>query len=216
MSTARDVILARIRGALSQSPTADLTVPRDYRRAGIHPPGSPALLALFADRLADYGATVHHTSHEALPVTISSIVDESGRVIVPPGLPPGWAPAEAVVDDGSISATDLDSFDTVLTACVAAAADTGTIVLDTSPDQGRRAITLIPDRHICVVRADQVVQTVPELLARLDPTRPLTFISGPSATSDIELSRVEGVHGPRTLIVVLATAGPPAPPLPSS
>jgi L-lactate dehydrogenase complex protein LldG len=124
--------------------------------------------------------------------------------VVPPGLPESLAAAagDATVDDG-LDGTELDAFDTVLTTCAAAAAETGTIVLDGSAGQGRRAVTLVPDRHVCVVRAEQVVHNVPELLARLDPRRPLTFISGPSATSDIELQRVEGVHGPRTLIVIL-------------
>jgi L-lactate dehydrogenase complex protein LldG len=121
---------------------------------------------------------------------------------VPPGLPAGWV-GGGVVDDGTLSTTDLDATDAVVTGCVVAIAETGTIVLDAGPGQGRRALTLIPDLHVCVVRADQVVQTVPEALARLDPTRPQTWISGPSATSDIELDRVEGVHGPRTLEVVL-------------
>jgi len=141
---------------------------------------------------------VHRCAPSDVEATVASLVD--GRVLVPSSFDlPG-----ATVDAG-FSAVELDSFDTVVTACAAACARTGTIVLDGSSDQGRRAISLVPDRHVCVVRADQVVETVPELLARLDPTRPLTFISGPSATSDIELQRVEGVHGPRTLIVVLAT-----------
>ena len=139
---------------------------------------------------------------------LGSVVPAGGRTVVPPGLPAEWLPPNATVDDGSLTAADLDAHAAVLTACAAAAAETGTIVLDGSPDQGRRAISLVPDRHVCVVRADQVVQTVPELLRRLRPDRPLTFVSGPSATSDIELHRVEGVHGPRTLVVVLVSADP--------
>ena len=127
----------------------------------------------------------------------------TGRVLVPPGLPEGWCP-DGVADEPGFTPLDLDGFAAVVTASAASCAQTGTIALDGSPDQGRRAITLVPDVHVCVVRADQVVETVPELIARLEPTRPTTFISGPSATSDIELERVEGVHGPRTLIVVLA------------
>jgi L-lactate dehydrogenase complex protein LldG len=167
------------------------------------------LLDLFEDRLLDYKAAVHRTTPDRLPATLAEVVaatlPEGGRLVVPPGLPDGWAPDGAVVDHSGLSAVDLDAIDGVLTACAAAAAETGTIVLDGSPDQGRRAITLVPDRYVCVVRADQVVQTVPELIGRLDPARPLTFVSGPSATSDIELQRVEGVHGPRTLVVVLVS-----------
>jgi L-lactate dehydrogenase complex protein LldG len=136
---------------------------------------------------------------------LASTLADAGRIIVPPGLPSSWD-LTATVDSG-LSAVELDGFDTVVTTCAAACAETGTIVLDASEGQGRRAVSLVPDRHVCVIRADQVVATVPELLARLDPQRPLTFISGPSATSDIELQRVEGVHGPRTLIVVLVHSG---------
>ncbi|GIH02292.1 hypothetical protein Rhe02_03590 [Rhizocola hellebori] len=200
--TARDEVLARIRYALS-APADPVDPPRDYRRTGEHAPGAPQLLQLLTERLTDYKATVHSATPQTLGSVLATALHGTHRVVVPPGLPEEWMPASAVVDDGDLSYADLDTVDAVLTACVAAAADTGTIVLDAAADQGRRAITLIPDRHVCVVRAAQVVQSVPELLTRADPRRPLTFISGPSATSDIELQRVEGVHGPRNLIVVI-------------
>jgi L-lactate dehydrogenase complex protein LldG len=204
--SARDEILARVGAAFADRPPVP-EVPREYRRQGDHAAGAPALLDLFTDRVVDYRATVHRSTAERLPAVLSSTLEDSGRLLLPPGLAEQlpstvdlWS--EATVDDG-LGATELDTFDTVLTTCAAAAAETGTIVLDGSAGQGRRAVTLVPDRHVCVVRAEQVVHNVPELLARLDPRRPLTFISGPSATSDIELQRVEGVHGPRTLIVIL-------------
>ena len=148
-------------------------IPREYRRTA----PDEGLVELFTDRLLDYRASVVPATADSLEAIIDAAV--TGRTLVPADLP--W----------------------VVTGCAVGIAETGTIVLDGSPDQGRRAISLVPDRHVCVVRADQIVATVPELLTRLDPRRPLTFISGPSATSDIELTRVEGVHGPRTLIVIL-------------
>jgi L-lactate dehydrogenase complex protein LldG len=192
--TAREEVLARIRTAIGTG--AAVEVPRGYRRTGSL--DEPARSALLVERLVDYKATVHRCSPSEVPALVESLVE--GRVLVPAAFPV----AGGTVDAG-FSSAELDAFDTVVTGCAAACAQTGTIVLDGSPDQGRRAISLVPDRHVCVVRTDQVVETVPELLARLDPTRPLTFISGPSATSDIELQRVEGVHGPRTLIVVLVS-----------
>jgi L-lactate dehydrogenase complex protein LldG len=126
----------------------------------------------------------------------------AGRVVVPPGLPAEWRPQAALEDDGR-PGRELDELDGVVTGCAVAIAQTGTIVLDAGHTQGRRVLTLLPDYHLCVVRADQVVATVPEALTRLRPTHPLTFISGPSATSDIELDRVEGVHGPRNLEVLI-------------
>ncbi|HLT09766.1 MAG TPA: LUD domain-containing protein [Micromonosporaceae bacterium] len=201
---ARDVVLGRIRAALERSPADPPPVPRGYRTAGEHPPGSEPVLRLFAERLRDYKAAVHTVRADRVRDAIAEALPRGGRILVPAGLPPEWTPPGAVVDAG-FDAAALDGFDGVVTGCAAAAAETGTIALDGSPGQGRRALSLVPDRHVCVVRAEQVVQTVPELLARLDPTRPLTLVSGPSATSDIELQRVEGVHGPRTLIVILVS-----------
>ena len=177
-------------------------MPRDYRTRGDL--DLPALLELLTDRLVDYQAAVRRSAPHDLAATLATALAErhTRQIVVPPGLP--WELPGAVVDRG-LTAAELDQLDGVVTACAVAVAETGTIVLDASADQGRRAITLVPDYHLCVVRADQVVQTVPEAIARLDPTRPLTWISGPSATSDIELHRVEGVHGPRTLEVVLVS-----------
>jgi L-lactate dehydrogenase complex protein LldG len=171
--------------------------------------GEP-LLSLLAERLTDYHALVRVTTAAMLAGEISSALQhrDARTVVVPPELRlPLPAFAEVTVDDG-LSAAELDSFDAVITGAAVAIAETGTIILDGSPDQGRRAITLVPDYHLCVVTADQVVHLVPEAVARLAAaaTKPLTWISGPSATSDIELERVEGVHGPRTLEVILVTA----------
>jgi L-lactate dehydrogenase complex protein LldG len=223
--SSREVILGRIRSALDGSPPAAPVV-REYRRgAGI------ADLDLLVERLTDYKAVVHRGSDIAS--LVASILDDSDRsaypdaspgdepdrsaysyaasrrprLVVPPGIDPTWLPeaVEAVRDDDLDQAT-IAAADGVLTAATVVVAETGTIVLDASPDQGRRVISLLPDLHICVIRPDQVVASVPEALARLDPRRPLTWISGPSATSDIELNRVEGVHGPRRLHVIVTEA----------
>ena len=164
---------------------------------------------LLVDRLVDYRALVRRTPPADLAATIAAALAERGAqsVVVPAGLDRAWLERSEIEvrDDGpdGLSVATLDGSDGVLTGCAVAIAETGTLVLDGSPDQGRRAITLVPDYHLCVVAADRIVGDVPEGLGRLDPTRPLTFISGPSATSDIELNRVEGVHGPRTLEVII-------------
>ena len=204
--SAREDVLTRIReaNAAAGSPSP-VTVPRGYHRSGTLAAGSAELMDLLVDRLVDYKATVLRAAADEVPDAIARGLSDAGvrgRVLVPPGLPDGWCP-EGVADEPGFTPYDLDGFAAVVTASAAACAQTGTIALDGSPDQGRRAITLVPDVHVCVVRADQVVETVPELVGRLEGTRPTTFISGPSATSDIELERVEGVHGPRNLIVVL-------------
>jgi L-lactate dehydrogenase complex protein LldG len=200
---ARDVILTRIREALVDRPTA-VAIPRDYERtlrAGT------AIAELFVERVSDYRATVHQTTAAELPATIAAVLAKRGarRLATPAGVPDEWlalSEVERVGDDPPLSFGDLDRLDGVITGCAVAIAETGTIILDGGTDQGRRALSLLPDLHVCVVTASQVVGSVPEALARLEPTRPQTWISGPSATSDIELQRVEGVHGPRRLDVV--------------
>jgi L-lactate dehydrogenase complex protein LldG len=197
MNEAREAILARIRTALGTGAAVPVTVPRDYATSST----VDDIVAMFVDRLHDYGATVVQTSPDGVADAIAAEV--RGVVRVAPGLP--WPVPDGQPDDGGPVA-GLDRVDTAVTGCAAACATTGTIVLDGSPDQGRRALTLVPDRHVCIVHTGQIVGIVPELVARLDPHRPLTYISGPSATSDIELKRVQGVHGPRQLIVILVTS----------
>ncbi|AYC36813.1 LutC/YkgG family protein [Streptomyces griseorubiginosus] len=206
--SSRERILGRVRRALSDVSGEDAPIERTYLREH----GDRTVeetVELLAENLADYRAIVHRCTTADLPSTLAGMLAARGAktVLVPPGLDPSWlteAGAEQVPDRAGSTPHELDRIDSVVTACAVAIAETGTIVLDGSPDQGRRRITLVPDHHICVVRVpDQVVSSVPQGLERLDPVRPLTWISGPSATSDIELDRVEGVHGPRTLEVVL-------------
>jgi len=205
--TARDEVLARIQAALRSGGTGpdDGFVTDHYRTSG--DVSGLQLLDLLADRLTDYRALVRRATMASLAAEISAALAGRGarRLVVPEGLAielPGWA--DVTVDAG-LTAAELDTYDGVVSRAAVAIAETGTIVLDGSPGQGRRAITLVPDYHLCVVEASQVVQLVPEAVSRLASVagRPLTWISGPSATSDIELERVEGVHGPRTLEVIL-------------
>jgi L-lactate dehydrogenase complex protein LldG len=159
---------------------------------------------LFAERVADYRATVHRTGEALLPELLQTLLP--GQVVIPEGLPEHWVGAlQQRRDVPALDVRELDAIDSVLTTCSVAIAETGTIVLDAGPGQGRRALTLVPDHHVVVVRTSDVVANVPDALSRLDPTAAQTWISGPSATSDIELDRVEGVHGPRRLDVVLVT-----------
>ena len=191
--SARDDILGRVRAALHNVSPA-VSVPPAPRA-----PDRGDLVALFDERVADYRAVVTRCAVEDIAGTVAAALG-TARAVVPPGL--GVEVAGSVVDDG-LSAAELDAIDAVVTRAAVGIAETGTIVLDHQPDQGRRAISLVPDLHVCIVDATQVVADVPDAIALLDPARPSTWISGPSATSDIELDRVEGVHGPRTLHVVL-------------
>ena len=187
--SARDDVLAAVRAALGPAPVVP-DIPRDYRVAGTLQPD----VDLFAERVAEYRATVHRVAAGELEAKLAELA--RGRTGIPPGFPFDG------IEDRDLSVDELDALDTVITGCALAIADTGTIVLDGGPQSGRRALTLVPDHHVCVVREDQVVASVPDAIAALD-SGPLTLVSGPSATSDIELDRVEGVHGPRELDVVI-------------
>jgi len=205
--TAREEVLGRIRTALGADRALAPEVARDYRTTDDRPP--EALRDLLVDRLEDYRASVLRCAPGEVAATVARALDaglgggwEPADVVVAPGVPAGWRPDGVTEDDGR-PPVGLADFAATLTGVAVAIAETGTLVLDGSPLSGRRALSLLPDCLVCVVTADRVVGGVPEGLARLDHTAPLTMISGPSATSDIELSRVEGVHGPRTLLVVL-------------
>jgi len=200
---AREEIMARIRSAHVAAPSR--ATRREYSR--IRELGDR--LGQFVQRVEDYKATVVRTTPEGVAAAVANCLDGARNVVVPAGLDPSWVPdgLDIVRDEPALRADQLDVVDAVLTSAMVGIAETGTIVLDHTAGQGRRALTLVPDLHVCVVTADQVVGDVPEAVARLGPSvgrgRPLTWISGASATVDIELQRVEGVHGPRTLCVVL-------------
>jgi L-lactate dehydrogenase complex protein LldG len=235
MSGSRDQILGRIRSALGDAPRPDVdqtyrALPRNYLRAH----HEHDIVALFAERAADYRAVVERLPEADVPAAVARVLDARARefevvsreshqphepqasyqlqesqkawFVVPDGFPAEWIPAgiSVVRDDPPLSAAQLDRLAGVITGCAVAIAETGTIVLDHGPAQGRRALTLVPDFHLVIVRAEQVTADLPDAFARLDPGRPQTLVSGPSATSDIELIRVEGVHGPRTLHILLA------------
>ncbi|GGL56826.1 hypothetical protein GCM10011575_14050 [Microlunatus endophyticus] len=202
----KEQVLAAVRGAIKD--VAAPEIPRGYTRdLGLD---RAALIDLFATRVDDYRAEVHVIDRAEVGRVIGNVLaDRRVRsVVVPDDLDPGWlttVTSQVVRDSADLSARDLDQIEGVITGSAVGIALTGTIVLDGGRIQGRRAISLVPDTHLCVVEADAIVGTVPEAIARLDATRPLTWISGPSATSDIELDRVEGVHGPRNLVVLVVT-----------
>ena len=209
--SSRDVVLGRIRAALAADDQAPIPVPREYIRVGANPPGSEPVIELMVDRLVDYKAHVREVAAAELADAIDTALGELSSIVVAADLDPALGQAcgrsgRTVTADGDpvvLTPAELDGIDAVVTTAKVAIALSGTIVLDAGPGQGRRAITLVPDFHLIVLHADQIVQTVPEAIARLDPIRPLTMIAGPSAISDIELERVEGVHGPRTLYVLI-------------
>lgn len=205
---AKAAILGRIRSALGDVPgderSEDVEVTRDY--VDSHATGD--VVELFVERVEDYRATVIRTSEADAPAEIARVLSGHGvgNLVVPPGFPDALSARYEglrLSDDPPLTSAELDASDGVITLAAQGIALTGTIVLDAGPGQGRRALSLVPDLHVCVVRSSQVAADVPVAVRALVPGRPTTFISGPSATSDIELDRVEGVHGPRTLVVVL-------------
>jgi L-lactate dehydrogenase complex protein LldG len=217
MTSAREEILRRVRRATHDVPKderpEDVPVERGYRKEDDAP--RDEIVERFAERVAEYEATVHRMSESDLPREIAEALERRRvrSLVVPAGIPEAWVPEgiETLRDAARspLSNEELDRSDGVLTNCSLGISQTGTIVLDAGEGQGRRALTLLPDYHLCVVREDQIVGLVPEAFAKLEETvtdegRAITFISGPSATSDIELNRVEGVHGPRTLEVLIA------------
>ena len=204
--TGRDAILARVRAALVDRPPAP-PVQRTYRRQGAL--DRAAVIELFVERVRDYKATVIVSADPVAAVVEAFAAAEARRIGIAPDLETKLRPTRVeLVEDVLLPSRELDRLDGALTTCAAGCAETGTIALDGGPGQGRRALSLVPDLHVCVIRADTIVETVPELITALEPSAragcPIVLVSGPSATSDIELNRVEGVHGPRRLVVIVA------------
>lgn len=210
--SAREDIMNRIKSALRDAPETPV-VPREYRRSSDMT--ADQRLEQLVDRLVDYKANVFLTPTADVAARLVELLAGSASIVVPHGLEQAWL-ASLKYDAGTLAVhvdspesrltvAQLDAVDAVVTAAATAVSETGTIMLDGSDDQGRRIISLVPDRHICILRAVDIVEVLPEAIARLEATRPQTWISGPSATSDIELERVEGVHGPRTLDVIILT-----------
>lgn len=209
--SAKDAILNRIRNA-TQGTAPAAPIQRNYLQQA--PLSAEERLELFIEIVRDYKAKLHPVTNAQIPQAVWDACQVRGaqRLVVPEGFPEPWLPEGLTyLRDVPLSPAELDRADGVITTCALGIAQTGTIVLDGGPGQGRRALTLLPDYHLCIVQAEQVVGLVPEAIVQLKPAieqgQPLTFISGPSATSDIELKRVEGVHGPRTLEILLVTEG---------
>ncbi len=205
--SAKEEILGRIRSALADAPAAE-EVPREYRTSSEMT--EEQLIDLLVDRLVDYKAGVDVIEAAQIPDFVAAKLDQASSVVYPHGLDTGWLSAlpqgiaRRIDEPGArLSVAELDETSAVVTSSAVSIAESGTIILDGEPDQGRRAISLVPDHHVCIVPVSTIVQLLPEAMPRLTVTRPLTWISGPSATSDIELERVEGVHGPRVLDVLL-------------
>lgn len=217
--SAREDVLQRIREAIGSDDPAreELAAAATRARAALetatHPPGTSAgegartaTVARFVERVSEYQATVHRVTPGQVAATVAAVLAAAGatEILAPRGLPEPWVADVSVRREAAPwTARELDASHAVVTGCALAIAETGTIILDAGPDQGRRALTLVPDHHVCIVAEDRIVATVAEGLTAVTPTAPLTLISGPSATSDIELDRVEGVHGPRRLDVVV-------------
>ena len=207
MTTAKEEILNRIASAQKQAGLPDhVEVPREYQHEGTL--NAEELREMLVDRLVDYRADVHVTDEAGLNSTIVDILKDRGcsTLVYAPGLDTGLLDGfegTATPDDKNKDPRELNDVDAVVTESHVTSAQTGTIVLESDERCGRRALTLVPDRHLCIVHQDEIVYGIPEVISRMNPEKPATWISGPSATSDIELTRVEGVHGPRDLIVVI-------------
>lgn len=207
MSDAKTEILARLRSALDDAPAAP-EAPRGYRRQSNR--DHAEVVEMLEDRLLDYRANVFHETSDTIAERIGALLADTGEYVIPDGLERAWVPEDTDTRQVIVETTeevlgvkDLNNVGTVVTSSTVSCAETGTIFLSGRPDEGRRMITLVPDHHICVVPLDSIVELIPEAMERVEPTAPITMISGPSATSDIELKRVEGVHGPRNLDVIL-------------